>query len=62
MTALRNMARVTLIDKLKNSVIGERCSVKDVVTKMKRGMLMWFGYVEKINEMECVRIVISGRL
>jgi hypothetical protein len=51
MRALRNMISVKLRDKVRNEVIREECDVKDdVVTKIEKNMLRWFGYVERWNE------------
>jgi hypothetical protein len=46
MRALRSIISVTLSDKVKNEVIREEYGVKeDVVTKIKKNMLIWFGHV-----------------
>ncbi|KAI5639199.1 reverse transcriptase (RNA-dependent DNA polymerase) domain-containing protein [Phthorimaea operculella] len=51
MRALRSMIGVKLSDKIRNSVIRERCGIKeDVVTGIEKGMLRWFGHVERMNE------------
>jgi hypothetical protein len=40
-----------LSDKERNEVIRHECSVKeDVVIKIERNMLRWFGHVEKMDE------------
>ncbi|KAI5640894.1 reverse transcriptase (RNA-dependent DNA polymerase) domain-containing protein [Phthorimaea operculella] len=51
MRALRSMIGVKLSDRIKNRVIRERCGIKeDVVTGIEKGMLRWFGHVERMNE------------
>ena len=50
MRALRSMIDVKLSDRIKNCEIRERCGVKDVVTKIEKGMLRWFGHVERMSE------------
>ncbi|XP_060809954.1 uncharacterized protein LOC132904043 [Amyelois transitella] len=51
MRALRSMLGVKLSDRIRNSVIRECCDVKeDVVTGIEKGMLRWFGHVERMNE------------
>lgn len=47
MRALRSMIDVKVSDKIRNSVIRERFGIKeDVVTKIEKGMVGWFGHVE----------------
>ena len=56
MRALRSMEGVTLKDKLRNSVIRERAGVKeDVVTRIEKGMLSWFGHMERMSERRLTR-------
>ena len=51
MRSLRSMCGVTLIDRVRNEIIRERCGLKeDVVTKVEKSILRWFGHVERINE------------
>uniref|UniRef100_A0A2H1WZZ7 SFRICE_022573 n=1 Tax=Spodoptera frugiperda TaxID=7108 RepID=A0A2H1WZZ7_SPOFR len=51
MRALRSMCGVKLSDRVKNSVVREKCGLKDdVVTRIERGMLRWFGHVERMDE------------
>ncbi|KAI5642326.1 reverse transcriptase (RNA-dependent DNA polymerase) domain-containing protein [Phthorimaea operculella] len=51
MRALRSMIGVKLSDRIRNSVIRERCGIKeDIVTGIEKGMLRWFGHVERMNE------------
>lgn len=44
------MRVVILVDKLRNNVIRERCGMEDVVTKIEKGTLLWFGPVERMSE------------
>jgi hypothetical protein len=51
MRALRSMIGVRLSDRVRNEVIREECGVKeDLVTKIKKNMLRWFGHVERMDE------------
>jgi hypothetical protein len=51
MRASRSMIGVKLSDKVRNDVIREECGViENVVTKIAKNMLRWFGHVERINE------------
>ncbi|KAJ2951368.1 hypothetical protein O0L34_g13509 [Tuta absoluta] len=51
MRAFRSMIDVKLSDRIRNSVIRERCGIKeDIVTGVEKGMLRWFGHVERMNE------------
>ncbi|GBP34821.1 hypothetical protein EVAR_21887_1 [Eumeta japonica] len=46
-----DMCGLSLKEKYRNSDIRERCSLKeDVVTKVERGMLWWFGHLERTCE------------
>lgn len=35
---------------MKNSVITETCGLKDDVTRIKKVMLRWFGYVKRMDD------------
>lgn len=51
MRSLRSMSGISIMDKVRNSVIRESCGLKeDVVTKIEKGMLRWFGHVERMDE------------
>jgi hypothetical protein len=51
MRALRSMIGVKLSGRVRNEVIREECGVKeDVVTKIEKHMLRWFGHVERMDE------------
>jgi hypothetical protein len=42
---------VKLSDRVRNEVIRKECGVKeDVVTKIEKNMLRWFGHVERMDE------------
>jgi hypothetical protein len=51
MRALRSMIGVKLNDRVRDEAIKEECDVKeDVVTKIEKNMLRWFGHVERMEE------------
>jgi hypothetical protein len=51
MRALRSMIGVKLSDRVRNEAIREEYGVKeDVVTKIEKNMLRWFGHVERMDE------------
>jgi exonuclease III len=51
MRSLRSMCGVRLIDRVRNVEIRRRCGLKDdVVTRIERGMLRWFGHVERMSD------------
>ena len=61
MRALRSMEGVTLKDRIRNSVIRERVGVKvDVVTRIERSMLSWFGHVERMDERRLTKQIYTG--
>ena len=63
MRALRSMIGVKLSDRVRNSVIRERCGVnEDVVTKIEKGMLRWFGHVEMMNDRRMTKQVYMGEV
>lgn len=51
MRSLRSMCGLTLNDRIRNSVIREKCGLKeDIVTRIEKGMLRWFGHVERMSD------------
>ena len=49
--SLRSMSGITLNDRVRNEVIRECCGLKeDVVTKVEKNMLRWFGRVDRMSE------------
>ncbi|GBP84215.1 hypothetical protein EVAR_62231_1 [Eumeta japonica] len=51
MRSLRSMCGVSRKDRYGNSGVIERCGLKkDVVTKVERGRLRWFGHLERMSE------------
>ncbi|GBP61235.1 hypothetical protein EVAR_45254_1 [Eumeta japonica] len=51
MPSLSNMRGVSREDRCRNSNVGERYGLKeDVVTRVERGMLRWFGHLDRMNE------------
>ncbi|GBP71598.1 hypothetical protein EVAR_10811_1 [Eumeta japonica] len=63
MRLLHSMCGVSRNDRCRNSDVGERCGLKeDVVTGVERGMLRWFGHLERRNEMKSVeRMCVAER-
>ncbi|GBP84346.1 hypothetical protein EVAR_63837_1 [Eumeta japonica] len=50
MGSLRSMCGVSRKDRCRNSDLKERCVLKkDEVTKIEKGMLRWFRYLERMN-------------
>ncbi|GBP11929.1 hypothetical protein EVAR_74554_1 [Eumeta japonica] len=48
---LRNMRGVSRKDRCRNSNVRERCGFKeDVVIRVERGMLRWFGHLERMSD------------
>ncbi|GBP57486.1 hypothetical protein EVAR_36138_1 [Eumeta japonica] len=48
---LRSMCEMSRKDRCRNSDVRERCGLKeDVVARAERGMLRWFGHLERVNE------------
>jgi hypothetical protein len=57
--ALRSMIRLKLSDRVRNEVIRDECGVKkDVVTKIEKNMLTWFGHIERMEERRLTKVVI----
>ncbi|GBP19082.1 hypothetical protein EVAR_83395_1 [Eumeta japonica] len=51
MRSLRSMCGVSCKDSCRNNDVRKRCGLKeDVVTRVERDMLQWFGHLEWINE------------
>ncbi|GBP15157.1 hypothetical protein EVAR_11453_1 [Eumeta japonica] len=45
------MCRVSLKDRCGNSDVRERCGLKeDLVLRVEKGMLWWFGHLKRMNE------------
>ncbi|XP_063542355.1 uncharacterized protein LOC134750982 [Cydia strobilella] len=63
MRALRSVCGVRLQDRIRNSVIREKCGLsEDVVTKIEKGMLRWFGHVERMSERRLTKRVYKGEV
>ncbi|CAG9133071.1 unnamed protein product [Plutella xylostella] len=57
------MLGVTLNDRLRNSFIREKCGLKeDVVTRVEKGMLRWFGHVERMNDERVTKEIYRAKL
>jgi hypothetical protein len=58
MRALRSMIGVKLSDRVRNEMIREECGMtEDVVTKIEKNMLRWFGHVERIDEKRLTKAI-----
>ena len=62
MKCLRNMCRVTRMDRLRNEVVRERVGVRENMSKrVDRKMLKWFGHIERMkSERLTKRVYMSG--
>ncbi|GBP29108.1 hypothetical protein EVAR_17643_1 [Eumeta japonica] len=38
------------MDRRTNSYVRERCGLRDVVTRVEKGMLLWFGHLERTDK------------
>ena len=51
MRSLRRICRVTLADRIRNEIIRARVGLQvSVVERMKKGMLRWFGHLNRMSE------------
>jgi hypothetical protein len=51
MKALRAICNVSVLDRIRNEEIRERCGCEEsIVKKAERGILRWFGHVERMEE------------
>lgn len=67
MRSLRSMCGVKLIDRVRNEIIREECGLKeDIVTRIEKGMLRWFGHLERMDESRLTkgiyRVKVNGRV
>jgi hypothetical protein len=57
------MISVKLSDTVRNEVIREQCGVKeDVMTKIEKNMLTWFGHVERTYERRLIKEIYKAQL
>jgi hypothetical protein len=57
------MIGVKLSDRVRNDVIREECGVKeDVVTKIEKNMLIWFGHLERLDERRLTKEIYKANL
>ena len=57
------MSGIKLSDRVNNSIIREQCGVKeDVVTKIEKGMLRWFGHAERMDERRLTKEIYEATL
>ena len=48
---LRNLCSIKRVDRMRNSLIRERCGCElSVLEKVHRNVVKWFGYVERMGE------------
>ena len=51
MRSIRSACGITIADRIRNTIIRDKCGLKeDVVTRIEKGMLRWFGHLERMNE------------
>ena len=51
MRALRKICGVSITDRIRNVVIRDECELEtDVLGKIRKSTLRWFGHVEQMNE------------
>ena len=63
MRSLRRIAGVKLMDRMRNSVMREHCGmIEDVVTKIEKGTLRWFGHVERMDEGSLAKQIYEARV
>lgn len=56
MRSVRKISTSWFCDRVRNTVIRERCSSNEnVVTKIGKSILRWFGHMWRMNESEVVR-------
>ncbi|GBP69520.1 hypothetical protein EVAR_88421_1 [Eumeta japonica] len=56
MRSLRSICGVSQKCRCRNSDVRERCGLKEgIVTRVERGMLRWFGHLERINENRLIK-------
>ena len=61
MRSLRSMSGIKLTDRVRNSVIREKCGLKEsIVTRVEKGMLRWFGHVERMDEARICKQIYKG--
>jgi hypothetical protein len=57
------MIGVKLSDRVRNDVIREECVVKeDIVTKIEKNMLRWFGHLERMDERRLTKEIYKADL
>ena len=63
MRALRKICGVTLADRVENKAIRQRAGVKESVgVKVRKGMLRWFGHVERMEEERLTKQIYSAKV
>jgi hypothetical protein len=63
MRSLRNICGKNLNDRIRNECIRRECDMEeDVVTKIKKGMLRWFGHIERMDSERLTKKVYMGEV
>lgn len=63
MRSLRSMIGVKLRDRVRNVEVRERCGVKvDIVTRIEKGMLRWFGHVERMGSERLTKQIYDAKV
>ena len=63
MRSLRSMYGVSLSERIPNDVIRNRCELKDsIVTRVERGMLRWFGHLERMDERRLTKKIYCAKV
>ena len=61
MRALRSMCGVKLTDRVRNNVIRDKCGLKDdIMTKIERHKLRWFGHMERMDGSRITKQIYSA--
>ncbi|CAK1601092.1 unnamed protein product [Parnassius mnemosyne] len=63
MRSLRKMCGVTMADRKRNEEIRNMAGLKDdLITKIDKGVLRWFGHVERMSEDRMVKKIYSAKV
>lgn len=62
MRVLRSICGVTRRERVRNVTVRERCGTKGIVTRIEKGMLRWFGHLERMSEHRMTKQVYEARV
>ncbi|GBP04784.1 hypothetical protein EVAR_3717_1 [Eumeta japonica] len=63
MRSVRSIYGEPLKDICRNSDVRQRCGLKEeVVTRVERGMLRWFGHLERMNESRLIKPIYRANM